>query len=198
MVNLKRTRDDILASVLDLTHHQSFHATGLKELLAPSGTSSGSFYNYFRSKDELAHALIDYKWEQITQNVIIPAQKATPDPVQQLLKMFELMEANHLAEPNCGGCFLGNLIVELATYDESFQHHLMRVFDEWRSAIAVLLHAAQPQLRADVDPQILADQLLTFLEGILLMGRLYNNPTQLKTRFTYLRQLLQSALKEQT
>jgi len=77
MVNLKRTREEILASVLDLIHHQGFQSTGLKELFSVSGTSSGSFYNYFQSKDELAHALIDYKWQQIKTNIIEPVAECT-------------------------------------------------------------------------------------------------------------------------
>jgi TetR/AcrR family transcriptional repressor of nem operon len=44
MVNLKRTREDVLYNVIDLVHRQGFHSTGLKELLSSNGISSGSFY----------------------------------------------------------------------------------------------------------------------------------------------------------
>ena len=84
MVNLKRTREDILSSVLELVHHQGFQATGLKELFAASQTSSGSFYNYFQSKDELAHALIDFEWNKLKAAVIEPAINVSDDPIAQL------------------------------------------------------------------------------------------------------------------
>jgi TetR/AcrR family transcriptional repressor of nem operon len=137
MVNLKRTREDILSSVLDLIHHQGFQSTGLKELFTGSRTSSGSFYNYFQSKDERAHALID----------------------------------------------------------AAFQHHLIQVFDEWQAAIAQSLHTGKAHLKSNIDPDNLAEQLPTLIEGALLMGRLYDSPDRLKRNFNSVRQLLRSALK---
>ncbi|MEO1446964.1 MAG: TetR/AcrR family transcriptional regulator, partial [Cyanobacteria bacterium J06635_11] len=67
MVNLKRTREDILKSVVNTVHRQGLMATGLSELFKISGASSGSFYNYFHSKHDLGHALIDYEWAQLQQ-----------------------------------------------------------------------------------------------------------------------------------
>jgi TetR/AcrR family transcriptional repressor of nem operon len=195
MVNLKRTREDILASVLELIHHQGFQSTGLKELFSISGTSSGSFYNYFQSKDDLAHALIDYKWQQIKTQIIKPAAESTADPIAQLIWIVDRLEAQHLKEADCGGCFLGNLIVDLAKYDASFQAHLIRVFDEWHFAIAQLLRQGQTQLRSDIDPDNLAEQLLSAIEGTLLLGRLYNHPSRLQRGFNNVRRMLQAALK---
>ena len=53
MVHRKRTREDILGAMLDRVHRKGLNGTGLTELLKLSGASSGSFYNYFASKDEL-------------------------------------------------------------------------------------------------------------------------------------------------
>lgn len=194
MVNLKRTRDDILSSVIDLIHHQGFQATGLKELFTASNASSGSFYNYFQSKDELAHALIDYKWTQLKLAIIEPAQQIS-DPISQVFDMIDRLEAKHQSEPDCGGCFLGNLIVDLAKYDPSFQEHLMHVFNAWQAAIAQSLQAGQTALKPEVNPVLLAEQLLTMIEGVLLMSRLYSQPDRLKRSFETVRQLLRSALR---
>jgi TetR/AcrR family transcriptional regulator, transcriptional repressor for nem operon len=196
MVNLKRTREDILSSVLDLIHHQGFQSTGLKELFIASHTSSGSFYNYFQSKDELAHALIDYQWNQVKTAILEPAKQFSDDPIAQVFQIIDRLETKHLTEPDCAGCFLGNLIVDLAKYDASFQAHLIRVFDEWQTAIAQSLKAGRPQLKSNINPDILAEQLLTAIEGALLMGRLYNCPDRLKRSFETVRQLLRDSLKE--
>ncbi|GAB4384498.1 MAG: TetR/AcrR family transcriptional regulator [Elainellaceae cyanobacterium] len=193
MVNLKRTREDILASVIDLIHHQGFQSTGLKELFTASKTSSGSFYNYFPSKDELAHALIDYKWSQIQATIIEPARQLE-DPIAQVFDMIDRLEAKHLLEPDCGGCFLGNLIVDLTKLDPSFQVQLMRVFDAWQEAIAQSLRAGKSALKPDIEPDCLAEQVLTMMEGALLMGRLYNQPDRLKRGFETVRQTVRSAL----
>jgi TetR/AcrR family transcriptional repressor of nem operon len=193
MVNLKRTREDILSSVINLIHHQGFQSTGLKELFSASNTSSGSFYNYFQSKDELAHALIDYKWSQIKAAIIEPARQIA-DPIAQVFDMIDRLEAKHLSEPDCGGCFLGNLIVDLTKHDPSFQEHLTNVFDAWQGTIARSLQAGKPALKPEIDPDLLAEQVLTMIEGALLMSRLYNQPDRLKRSFENVRRTLRSAM----
>lgn len=194
MVNLKRTREDILSSVLELVHHQGFQATGLKELFAASQTSSGSFYNYFQSKDELAHALIDFEWNKLKAAAIEPAVNVSDDPIAQIFWMIDQLEAKHLAEPNCAGCLLGNLIVDLVERDPSFQEQLIKVFDEWQGTIARSLRLSQSQLQPYIDPDVLAEELLTVIEGVLLMGRLYREPERMKRGFNAARRLLKATL----
>lgn len=192
MVNLKRTREEVLSTVLDLIHQQGFHSTGLKELLAHSGISSGSFYNYFASKDELAHALIDFKWNQLKS---VMFSVTHPDPIAQLFQMLDRLEATHQAENPCAGCFLGNLIVELVEHNPEFRPHLIQVFDEWQQELARLLWAGHSQLKPEVDPDRLAQQLLSAIEGALLLGRLYNNPERLQHCVDGCRYLLRSVLR---
>lgn len=172
MANLKRTREDILSSVLDIVHHQGFQATGLKELFAASQTSSGSFYNYFESKDELAHALIDFEWNKLKIAIIEPASLASDDPIAQVFWMIDQLEVKHLAEPDCAGCLLGNMIVDLVERNPAFREQLIQVFERWQNAIAQLLYAGKSQLQPHINPDVLAEELLTLIEGVLLMERL--------------------------
>lgn len=192
MVNLKRTREDILFSVLGLIHQQGFHSTGLKQIFASSGVSSGSFYNYFQSKDELAHALINFKWSQL-KAILFKSFEPSMDAIAQLFRMIDSLEEIHLAEDPCAGCFLGNLIVELVEHDPSFRLHLIQVFEEWQGEIAQRLQAEASQLQPGIDVITLAKQLLTAIEGALL-GRLYDSPERLKLGFDTVRQLLKTAL----
>ncbi|MEL6814951.1 MAG: TetR/AcrR family transcriptional regulator [Cyanobacteria bacterium J06598_3] len=194
MVNLKRTREDILKSVVNTVHRQGLTATGLSELFQVSGASSGSFYNYFRSKHELGHALIDYEWEQLQQAVLKPAVTQVDDPVEQVFWILDRLEAKQLKNPKCGGCLLGNLVVDLVEQDPSFREHLVRVFGLWEGAIAHILTQAKPQLKPDIPPQALAEQLITAIEGAMLMGKLHQNPDKLRRGFDSARQLVGHAL----
>jgi TetR/AcrR family transcriptional regulator, transcriptional repressor for nem operon len=194
MVNLKRTRDDILTSVMDVIHHQGFQSTGLKELFATSGTSSGSFYNYFQSKDELGYALIEFKWQQLKENILDPMVSVCDNPIDGLFWMIDQLEAKHLAEPDCAGCFLGNLIVDLAKYNPEFETALQQVFHDWENAIAQQLKAGKKQLRKGIQPNLLAEQIMNTIEGVLLMARLYNDSNRIKRGFAGIRQIVRSAL----
>ena len=175
---------------------QGLTATGLSELYKVSGASSGSFYNYFRSKHELGHALIDYEWAQLQQAVLKPAIVQTENPVEQMLWILDRLEAKQLSDPKCGGCLLGNLVVDLVEQDASFREHLVEVFGQWESAIAQILRQAKPQLKPDIKPDILAEQLITAIEGAMLMGKLHQNSAKLRRGFDSARQLLGYALIE--
>lgn len=194
MVNLKRTREDILESVIHTVHRKGLNATGLSELFAVSGASSGSFYNYFRSKHELGHALIDFEWSKLRTNVLEPAAKQCDDPIAQVFLILDCLESKQLTQPDCAGCLLGNLVVDLVEQDESFREHLTRVFDEWEQAIAQALYKGRSQLKLNVNPDILAEQIITLLEGVMLMGRLRRKPDRIRRGFDSVRNLLKSSI----
>ncbi|MEO0430855.1 MAG: TetR family transcriptional regulator C-terminal domain-containing protein [Cyanobacteria bacterium J06656_5] len=194
MANLKRTREDILKSVVTTVHRQGLTATGLSKLFEVSGASPGSFYNYFQSKHELGHALIDFEWSQLQANVLEPAVSQSDDPIEQIFWILDRLEEKQLKEPKCGGCLLGNLIVDLVEQDDSFRDHLMQVFSKWEGAIAQTLRQAKPQLRPEVNPEHLAEQIITAIEGAMLMGKLHRSEYRLKRGFDLARQTLESAM----
>ncbi|ESA32529.1 family transcriptional regulator [Leptolyngbya sp. Heron Island J] len=194
MANLKRTREDILKSVVTTVHRQGLTATGLSKLFEVSGASSGSFYNYFQSKHELGHALIDFEWAQLQAHVLEPAFSHSQDPIEQILWMLDRLEEKQLREPKCGGCLLGNLIVDLVEQEPSFRDHLMQVFSKWEGAIAQTLRQAKPQLKTDIDLDHLAEQIITAIEGAMLMGKLHRSDIRLRRGFNLARQTLKSAL----
>lgn len=194
MANCKRTREDILESVIDTVHRKGLTATGLNELFSLSGASSGSFYNYFASKQALGHALIDFEWAKLKTNILDPAAEHSGDAIEQVFWILDALEKKQSKEPFCGGCLLGNLIVDLVEQDSSFRGHLQQVFDQWEAAFAQRLQAGRDRLNPDIDPDILAEQMMTAIEGAMLMGRLHHDTARLSRGFDIARQLVNLAL----
>ncbi|MGK7953148.1 MAG: TetR/AcrR family transcriptional regulator [Xenococcaceae cyanobacterium] len=195
MVNLKRTKEDILTSVFNTIHVKGLTGTGLGELFQVSGASSGSFYNYFRSKQDLGHALIDFEWSQLKSNILDAAIRQRDNPLDCLLWIIDRLEAKQLESPECAGCILGNFIVDLAEQDPSFRTHLQTIFALWQKAIADILRQGKSQLKPDVDPDLLAEAILTSLEGAMLMGKLYRNPERIHRSFDLVRNLVTHAIE---
>jgi AcrR family transcriptional regulator len=54
------TRDEIIRIGAQLIHSQGYKATGLQQILDVAGIPKGSFYFYFKSKDDFGCAVIDY------------------------------------------------------------------------------------------------------------------------------------------
>ncbi len=194
MVNLKRTREDILESVFDTVHSKGLTGTGLNELFRISGASSGSFYNYFSSKQDLGHALIDFEWSQLKSNILDSAKEQSDNAIDCVLWIIDRLEAKQLESSKCSGCILGNFIVDLAEQDASFRIHLQEVFDLWQNAIADILRHGQTHFKSDVDPNLLAEAIVTSLEGAMLMGKLYRTPEKINHGFTLVRNLVNEAV----
>ena len=190
MVNLKRTREDILKSVFDTVHSKGLTGTGLNELFRISGASSGSFYNYFRSKQELGHALIDFEWSQLRSNILEPAKQQNDSAIAKILWIIDRLEAKQIESPECSGCILGNFIVDLAEQDPSFRIHLQEIFALWQNAIADIIRDGREEFKTDVDPDLLAEAIITSLEGAMLMGKLYRDRAKITRGFDLVRNLV--------
>ena len=195
MVNLKRTREDILKSVFDTVHSKGLTGTGLNELFRVSGASSGSFYNYFRSKQELGHALIDFEWSQLQSNILNSALQQKDRASDRILWIIDRLEAKQIESPECSGCILGNFIVDLAEQDPTFRVHLQEIFDLWQNAIADIIRDGLVEFHSDVDPDLLAEAIITSLEGAMLMGKLYRTPERISRGFDLVRDILNRAVK---
>jgi TetR/AcrR family transcriptional regulator, transcriptional repressor for nem operon len=116
------------------------------------------------------------------------------NPISQAIAIVDRIEKIHAEDINCPGCLLGNLIVDLAEYDPSFRHHLIRVYDEWQSIVAQKIIIGRSQLKPEIKPEYLAEQVLIIIEGTLLLGRLYNDQDRLHRGFDIARNLLKQAI----
>ena len=53
------TRNALVWCVTELLTERGFQITGIDEILKRVGVPKGSFYHYFKSKDDFGHAVID-------------------------------------------------------------------------------------------------------------------------------------------
>ncbi|EJM55027.1 TetR/AcrR family transcriptional regulator [Pseudomonas sp. GM48] len=79
---MKKPLHDMRQHIIDVARtlmtHKGYTAVGLTEILAAAGVPKGSFYHYFRSKDEFGQALLDeYFQEYIGRVDSLMAAKGT-------------------------------------------------------------------------------------------------------------------------
>lgn len=66
--NLQNTRSRLVSAAWKLFYEQGYERTTVEDIVALSGTSKGSFYHYFESKDALLSSLsdlFDEKYEEL-------------------------------------------------------------------------------------------------------------------------------------
>src|SRR5919106_4463873 len=139
-----------------------YNGTSLDDVLRDSGVGKGNFYHYFRSKEELGHAILDELIRDFIDRTLEPCfADPAGDPIAQVRCFFDRVLAS-LRERKCvGGCPLGTLASELSDVHEGFRTRLAGIFSAWRERLTRALDDAKTQGRvtADCAPAAVADFL---------------------------------------
>ena len=72
MARINKTKAKITKVAWQLFHEKGYSETTVDDIIAASGTSKGSFYHYYSSKDELLSSLselFDAKYEEVMQTL---------------------------------------------------------------------------------------------------------------------------------
>ena len=93
------------------------------------------------------------------------------------------------------GCLLGNLVIDLVEHDNSFRTHLQQVFQDWEREISIPLHQAKADFKSALDPDLLAEQILLIIEGVMLMGKLRDNEGYIRCDFDLARTLVKDSFE---
>jgi TetR/AcrR family transcriptional repressor of nem operon len=137
------TREEIIRKGAELIHAQGFNATGLQQILQTAGIPKGSFYFYFKSKEDFGLEIIDY-FNAIISGIFTRylSDKKTP-PLKRLGKLFDFYEAAFQKSGCSLGCPIGNLSLELADTSERLRVHLVSVIEALIAQIELCLKEAK-------------------------------------------------------
>lgn len=169
------TRERILSTAARLFHEQGYHATGVATIQREAEVSSGSFYNFFPSKEDLLVGVLERYVEILRPAIMDPAEAAADDPLQRI---FALLAGYRVGLESTGcamGCPLGNLALELSDNHPRIRELIDLNFRNWAAVVRGWLDQAADRLPADVDRDGLAHFVLTVMEGGIMQARAAKN-----------------------
>jgi len=160
----------ILDKGAQIVHKKGFNHTGIKEILDAAGVPKGSFYHYFRDKEDFGLSLLDYYAGFFAQK----AQELLRDkdnPALERLKMFfdsfhDFFEAN-----GCElGCPIGNMTLEMGDISPAFRVKLEEIFLMIRRPVEALLAEARQkgEVSFRTSEREMADFIINSWEGAIL------------------------------
>lgn len=164
------TRDRLIAEGMKSLVLHGFEGIGLNAILHAAGVPKGSFYYFFKSKEDFARAVLD-AYERAAddrQNKIF--KDTSRSPLQRLRDYFDAIGRDHLAEAPRGGCLFGVLSQTAAARSPEFKARLAQVFSTWEAELAELLEEAKSI--GEIDPGLDTKEAAAFLidcyEGMLV------------------------------
>jgi len=170
----KQTRDAIVAAAKRLMQIKGYHATSLDDVLSESGAGKGTFYHYFKSKEDLGYAILDEVVSSFISQTLDPCfSDPAGRPLAQIRCFLDRVLAAQRASSCVGGCPLGNLASELSDVHEGFRARLAGIFRAWRTRLTQALEDAQRRgdVAAECRPEAAAQFVVASLEGAILMAK---------------------------
>jgi TetR/AcrR family transcriptional repressor of nem operon len=169
----KTTREKIIDDCLALLWRKGVNGTSMSDIAERAAILKGSFYNYFKSKEEFVSAVLDSyaaKWETNVLAIFRARQLSARAKLKAYFdRMKELAASMHYTQ----GSLVGNFAQELSGASERFAEQAERIFRRMQASIAQALQEAQTQgaLAKDEDPEMLAELILNSTEGAILRAK---------------------------
>lgn len=178
----KDTRSDIIKIGTELISRQGYNATGIEMVLKEAGVPKGSFYHYFKSKEEFGLAVMDVFADYYSQRMTALLQDRALSPLTRIRKLLE-GSLERFSRNQCSkGCLIGNLGQEMADQNERFRARLDEIFDDWQCLFAGCLREAQvaKELDSRLEAEALASFVLSGWEGAILRAKVMKSPQPLQ------------------
>jgi AcrR family transcriptional regulator len=163
------TRTRILEAARRLFHEQGYGATGVATILREADAHAGSLYHFFRSKEDLLAALLEYYPGLFGPLVSGPIEASTRDPVDRVLALLAFYRKGLEATGCRLGCPIGNLALEVSDNHPEVRPLIERNFAVWTRTVARWL--ARARLPRGMDLARLARFVLAVMEGAVMQAR---------------------------
>lgn len=172
------TRDKLLDAAQEMINQQGFAATSIDRIIEKAGVTKGTFFYYFKTKNDLARALMDRHAagdQRVLRSSMDRAEKLSSEPLQQVLIFVGLIleVAEELDTNPQPGCLFASYCYEAGLFDDETNQVISDAMLNWRHVVGDKLRAAAQQHppKIDVDLDNLADHLTVIFEGAFVMSR---------------------------
>jgi TetR/AcrR family transcriptional repressor of nem operon len=176
-------REEIVESALTQIHRRGFAACSVENITSAAGVPKGSFYNHFRSKDDLgAEVVRRYSAASPWSADIEPGLS----PLAEIRARFTTLRDALARRGFAQGCLIGNMGAEVADSSEAIRAETAATLDRWSNRVATLIRAAQAggELDADRDADVLGRFVVNAWEGAVTRAKVVKSGQPLDDFFT--------------
>ncbi|WP_094606358.1 Transcriptional regulator AcuR [Sporomusa silvacetica DSM 10669] len=163
------TKQKIIETGSEIILAKGYNATGLQAILTAAGVPKGSFYYYFRSKEDFGVAIVEY-YGRINFDITMSVYNdQNLSPKQKLNKLF-ILGRDYRAQHGCNAmCLIGNLGTEMAKASEAIRIAMKKEAERQVKVIAGIIAEAQAQgeISSTHSPQSLAEFIGAAWQGAL-------------------------------
>lgn len=166
-MKMNDTKAKILEVAAGFTQQRGFGGFSYLDLADEIGIKAASIHYYFKSKDDLAIALVEYTHKLHNEN-FENMQASIVHPRDRLKAVIEHFQ-NYVVERKF--CLCGMLVAELNSVSETVSKRLDSYFNDFQAWLA---RQFKEMGHSDCDDKAMS--FLSALEGALILARIRNKP----------------------
>jgi TetR/AcrR family transcriptional regulator, transcriptional repressor for nem operon len=172
------TRLRIVQAAADLMHDSGVADTTLVDIQRRANVSGSQLYHYFADKDEIVHAVIEYR----VHNLVDRRRSLDLSTLEGIEAWRDSTVAVVDARRGRGGCPIGSFGSQLAETDPAGREELAVAFAHWESAFRDGLERMQSEgrLHPAADPAPLATAMLAAAQGGMVLAQVRRDAEPLR------------------
>jgi AcrR family transcriptional regulator len=165
-----RTRNRILQAANRLFYRKGFNRTSFTDVVDAADVPRGNIYYYFKTKEDILHAAVEYRLEVI-HAMIDEWNRKFADPADRLKRFLQVL-ANSRNAMAQWGCPMGTLNTELGKDQPALHADARRMFEAFEQWMTTQFAA----LGREDDAATLARRLLAWGQGLTVMAHVHDDP----------------------
>lgn len=168
------TREALIRCGIELLTEQGFRTTSIEEVLNRVGVPKGSFYHFFKSKEDFGTAVIENYVGYYTKKMGGIFRNADRSPLNRLRDFIDVSKEGMVRFHFRRGCLVGNMGQELANVSDTFRTQLETVLQSWEDMLTECLEDAirTGEISLNSDPRALSCFFWMGWEGAILRSKL--------------------------
>jgi len=166
-------REKLLDAALKIMLEKGYSSTSVDELCEAAGVSKGSFYHFFKTKEDLGVELLRDYHRRGSEAFAAGPHGQIPDPKERALAFVDHLL--NIAAPMWGpGCLIGNFALDLTDAHPALQQEVSDTFRSVSDGMAAILAPLDPDQGPGAGNDLAEDFLVT-LEGALVLARAHDD-----------------------
>ncbi|MEM9824131.1 MAG: TetR/AcrR family transcriptional regulator [Bacteroidota bacterium] len=156
--------DHLLEKGMEILWSKGYNGTSVNDIVRAAGIPKGSFYFYFKSKEDFAvKAIHRYADEEFVPMVRI-LEDTSSSAKQRLLNVYEHRIQTLKEDFNCQkGCMACNLSSEMSEHNENIRKAILEIHAKMRAPMVKV--ALEAQEAGEINPSINVHDLIEFFEN---------------------------------
>jgi TetR/AcrR family transcriptional repressor of nem operon len=167
------TKDRLIIAAQQLMLAKGYVGTSVDEICQTAGFSKGSFFHYFKSKEDLGKAVLDHYCSSIHNLIENEGCFCESDPLQRVYEVIDLFIIVTVNPARQNNSIVSSFVQTLSQTHPEIREICGNYFSWLAGTIKRYLDEAKAKYipEATIDTQSLADYFIATLHGSLIMAK---------------------------